>query len=50
MEFDKDGIEDIIEHLYKVKTVACKAIKKLEEYSEVDEDEGPRSRNSRYKY
>ena len=57
MEFDKDGIEDTIEHLYRLKTIACKAIKKLEEYSELydhgdDEDEvkETRTRGGRYKY
>lgn len=50
MEFNKDGFEDIIEHLYKVKSMACKAIKKLEEYTEAEDEEEPRSRSSRYKY
>ena len=44
IEIGKDSYEDTIEHLYRLKTIACKMIKKLEEHSELydhddDEDE-----------
>ena len=46
IEIGKDSYEDTIEHLYRLKTIACKMIKKLEEHSELydhddDEDEEP---------
>ena len=42
IEINEDSYEDTIEHLHKLKTIACKMIKKLQEYSELyDEEEVP---------
>lgn len=41
IEIKSDQYEDTIEHLYRIKKIACKLIKKLAENSEVyDDDEG----------
>lgn len=61
IEINQDSYEDTIEHLHRLKTIACKMIKKLEEHSEIydrdrfdDEDEyearGRRGRGGRYGY
>ncbi len=35
IEIKEDSYEDTIEHLYRLKTIACKMIKKLSEDSEI---------------
>jgi hypothetical protein len=58
IEIKGEQYEDTIEHLYRIKKLACKLIKKLAEHSEVyDEDEGEdeevetiRTRKGRYVY
>ncbi len=35
IEINQDSYEDTIEHLHRLKTIACKMIKKLEEHSEI---------------
>lgn len=42
IEIKEDAYEDTIEHLYRLKSIACKMIKKLAEHSEIydhEEDE-----------
>ena len=39
IEVKDDTYEDTIEHLHRIKLIACKLIKKLSEHSEVYEDE-----------
>ncbi len=39
IEIKEDTYEDTIEHLHRLKTIACKMIKKLEEHSEAYNDE-----------
>lgn len=63
IEIKEDAYEDTIEHLYRLKSIACKMIKKLAEHSEIyerdreyedDEDEfearGRRKSRGRYNY
>lgn len=59
IEVKEDSYEDTIEHLHRIKLLACKLIKMLSESSEVynkdDSDEdcemrGYRNRNSRGRY
>ena len=51
IEINEDSYEDTIEHLHKLKTIACKMIKKLEQYTEEEEEEQqPRKKRSRYDY
>lgn len=65
IEIKEDSYEDTIEHLHRIKLLACKLIKKLSESSEVyddeDEDEdgdeeltpksrSPKKSKSRYAY
>lgn len=65
IEIKEDSYEDTIEHLYRLKKIACKMIKKLSEDSEIydrrkeeedDDDEfeargrGGRRNRSRYNY
>lgn len=63
IEIKEDSYEDTIEHLYRLKKIACKMIKKLSEDSEIydkdredDDDEEfeargrSRRRRSRYNY
>lgn len=61
IEVKEDTYEDTIEHLHRLKAIACKMIKKLEEHSEIydrdkfEEDEefearGRRGRGGRYGY
>ena len=52
IEIKEDAYENTIEHLYRLKAIACKMIKKLSEHSEIyDPEEGeeeeyePRSRS-----
>ena len=41
IEIKEDAYEDTIEHLYRLKSIACKMIKKLAEHSEsYDHEEG----------
>lgn len=39
IEIKEDAYEDTIEHLYRLKSIACKMIKKLAEYSEIYDKE-----------
>lgn len=39
IEMKGDSLEDVIEHLGRIKLIACKAMKKLEEYSELYNEE-----------
>lgn len=39
IEVKEDLYEDTIEHLHRMKAIACKLIKKLEEHSELYDDE-----------
>lgn len=59
IEIKEDAYEDTIEHLHRLKAIACKMIKKLSEHSEIydreryeeDDDEfEARSRKSRGRY
>lgn len=62
IEIKEDSYEDTIEHLHRIKLLACKLIKMLSEHSEVyDEDEdydmrdqyserSPRKSKGRYNY
>ena len=38
VEVKESSFEDTIEHLHKIKLIACKAIKKMEEYLDEIED------------
>ena len=57
IEIKEDSYEDTIEHLHRIKLLACKLIKMLSEHSEVydkdddyeDEDEDIRDRRYGYK-
>lgn len=59
IEIKEDSYEDTIEHLHRIKVLACKLIKMLSEHSEIyndeedDEEENTRSKRrtrSRYNY
>lgn len=58
IEIKEDAYEDTIEHLYRLKSIACKMIKKLSEHSEIydseeeEEEEKPetKKRKGRYDY
>lgn len=58
IEIKEDSYEDTIEHLHRIKVLACKLIKMLSEHSEIyneeeDEEEDTRSKRrtrSRYNY
>lgn len=61
IEIKEDAYEDTIEHLHRLKAIACKMIKKLAEHSEIydhedgEEDEeyearGRRGRRARGRY
>lgn len=57
IEIKEDSYEDTIEHLHRIKLLACKLIKKLSEYSEIydkdedyDEYERTRKNKGRYNY
>lgn len=39
IEVKEDSFEDTIEHLHRIKLLACKLIKKLSESSEIYEDD-----------
>lgn len=39
IEVKEDLYEDTIEHLHRMKAIACKLIKKLEEHSELYDDD-----------
>lgn len=53
IEIKEDSYEDTIEHLHRIKTLACKLIKMLAEHSDIynedeeDEEEMTRNRNLR---
>lgn len=40
IEIKEDAYEDTIEHLHRLKAIACKMIKKLSEHSELYDHEG----------
>ena len=40
IEIEEDAYEDTIEHLHRLKAIACKMIKKLSEHSEIYDHEG----------
>lgn len=40
IEIKEDAYEDTIEHLHRLKAIACKMIKKLSEHSEIYDHEG----------
>lgn len=47
IEIQEDSYEDTIEHLHRIKVLACKLIKMLTEHSEVyDEDEDSEETNT----
>ena len=55
MEVKESMYEDVIEHLKKIKLMACKTIKALEEYQEEEDEEEYESRGfsknrGRYNY
>jgi hypothetical protein len=54
IEIKEDSYEDTIEHLYRIKKLACKLIEKLAEnsevYEEVEEEQTPKVRRGRYVY
>ena len=53
IEIKEDSYEDTIEHLHRIKLLACKLIKMLSEHSEVydkDDDEDEDMRDRRYGY
>lgn len=62
IEIKEDAYEDTIEHLHRLKAIACKMIKKLAEHSEIydheeDGEDGefearriPRKARGRYEY
>lgn len=53
IEIKEDSYEDTIEHLHRIKLLACKLIKMLSEHSEVydkDEDEDEDMKDRRYSY
>ena len=57
IEIKEDSYEDTVEHLHKIKSLACKLIKKMSEYSESeyneDYEEEPmhrKNRRGRYGY
>ena len=59
IEIKEDSYEDTVEHLHRIKVLACKLIKMLSEHSEIyndeedDEEENTRSKRrtrSRYNY
>lgn len=52
IEIKEDSYEDTIEHLHRIKVLACKLIKMLQEHSEVynDDEEEVTSRKSRGRY
>lgn len=56
IEIKEDSYEDTIEHLRRIKLLACKLIKMLQEHSEVYDDEeeettkSSRKSRSRYDY
>lgn len=51
IEIHEDTYEDTIEHLHRIKSIACKLIKKLAEksevYDEIEEDETRERKSSR---
>lgn len=53
IEVKQDLYEDTIEHLHRMKAIACKLIKKLEEHSELyddEEEEVTKTSKGRYNY
>lgn len=54
IEIKEDSYEDTIEHLTRIKKLACKLIKMLSEHSEVYDDEDyeetTRRKSGRYSY
>lgn len=51
IEIKEDAYEDTIEHLKRMKLIACKLMKKLEEHSDVyEEEEEVIRKRGRYNY
>ena len=48
LEIKEDAYEDTIEHLYRLKSIACKMIKKLAEYSEIYDKEDQEEEEEEY--
>ena len=48
IEIKENSYEDTIEHLYKIKNIACKLIKMMAEYSNEYEDENTDYNTSDY--
>lgn len=49
VEVKEDAYEDTIEHLYKLKQLACKMIKKLSEYAEETEEDELEEKATRHR-
>lgn len=49
IEIKEDSYEDTIEHLHRIRLLACKLIKMLSEHSEIYDNEDEISKSS-YKY
>lgn len=47
IEIKEDSYEDTIEHLHRIKLLACKLIKMLSEHSEIYDDEEESTRSTR---
>lgn len=51
IEIKEDTYDDTIEHLKRIKMIACKLMKALEEHSDIYDDEDSRRRSrGRYDY
>jgi len=50
IEITEDSYDDTIEHLNRIKMLACKLIKMLSEHSDIYEEDSKKSRRTRYDY
>ena len=50
IEIKEDTYDDAIEHLKRIKAIACKMIKALDQYSDIYDDEQEERRRSRNRY
>ena len=50
IEIKEDTYDDAIEHLKRIKAIACKMIKALDQYSDIYDDEQEDRRRSRNRY
>lgn len=50
IEIKEDTYDDAIEHLKRIKAIACKTIKALDQYSDIYDDEQEDRRRSRNRY